>query len=100
MSGVVSVVRLCCFQCDELLAVPFRKLRNEEHTHDFLRAHGWIFGVESMGEDVVAYDPLCPVHARETVVRWIESGATISPGARVRLAQIFPDLFPPETFGR
>jgi len=94
MNGVVlPVLRLICFQCDDMLAVPFRKLRNENHAHEFLREHGWIFGVEAVGDGVVAFDALCPVHGRETVARWIESGATISASARVRLEQMFPDLF-------
>lgn len=96
MNAVVPVIRLACFHCDTLLLVPFRKLRTEDHAHEFLREHGWIFGVEEVGNGVVAFDALCPTHGRETVSRWIASGAKISPSSRVLLEQIFPDLFPKE----
>ncbi len=86
-------VRLGCFHCEEMIAVPLRKLRNQDHAHDYLRAHDWIFGIVTLPNGAIVFDPLCPVHGRETVARWLESGAEISPSARVRLEQIFPDLF-------
>ena len=88
------VVRLRCFYCDERVLVPFRKLRTQESAHTELQRHGWIFGVERMEDGAVAFDPLCPEHAREIVLAMLaKGGGRVDPEADRRLRELFPDLF-------
>ncbi len=94
MSGGISPkMRLRCFYCDEHLLLPFRKLRSQDAAHDELRRHDWIFGVESLGDGAVAFDPLCPTHGREVIAKMLESGGSVSPDAEKSLREIYPDLF-------
>jgi len=97
MSGGASpMLRMQCFHCSECLTVPFRKLRSEDAAHETLLEQGWIFGVEALHDGVVAFDPLCPRHARETAKYMLDNAQSIAPSAHARLQRLFPDMFRPK----
>jgi len=94
--GVTLFLRIQCFHCNAMVLVPFRKMRHEDTAHDELRRHGWLFGAEALGNGEVAFDPLCPIHARETVQRMLDQGGSIDRSTLTRLQQLFPDMFRPK----
>lgn len=111
-----TFLRLSCFHCNATLEVPFRKLRNYDAAHKYLRQHDWIFGAvprrcgqDTSGQvdavtsaDDVIFDPLCPVHGRETVQKMIQSlvdsGAPLKDSEALKhLTGLYPDLEIPIT---
>lgn len=97
MSDTIRLLlRLQCFHCDQMLTVPFRNMRHEDIAHEELRRHGWMFGVECLGNGALAFDPLCHRHAQETVQRMLDSGAIIDASTLTRLRLLFPEMFRPK----